>query len=96
MILYDKIYREDILAHGYRLVRNNGGQAGVDGESFAQIEEYGVDRWLGELVQAVKEKRGGEPPRDRATAPVVRQEALTDGSGYHTLPLGLRLKINAD
>ena len=55
--LYDKIYREDILAHAYRLARSNGGKPGVDGEDFAQIEAYGVERWLGERAQALKEKR---------------------------------------
>ena len=55
--LYDKIYREDILAHAYRLARHNGGKPGVDAEDFRDIEAYGVERWLGELAQALKEKR---------------------------------------
>ena len=55
--LDDKIYREDSLAHAYRLARSNGGKPGVDGEDFSDIEAYGVERWLGELAQALKEKR---------------------------------------
>jgi len=53
--LYDKIYREDILAHAYAQCRSNKGAAGVDGQDFADIEAYGVERWLGELALALRE-----------------------------------------
>ena len=53
--LYDKIFRADILAHAYALCRSNRGAPGVDGQDFADIEEYGVERWLGELALALKE-----------------------------------------
>jgi hypothetical protein len=50
--LYDKISREDILAHAYAQCRSNKGAPGVDGQDFADIEAYGVRRWLGELALA--------------------------------------------
>ena len=40
--LYDKISREDILAHAYAQCRSNKGAPGVDGQDFADIEAYGV------------------------------------------------------
>jgi RNA-directed DNA polymerase len=54
--LYDKIYREDILAHAYACCCANKGAAGVDGQDFEEVERYGVERWLGELAQALREE----------------------------------------
>jgi RNA-directed DNA polymerase len=55
-LLYDKLYREDILAFAYQCSRANGGAAGVDGQSFADIEAYGLERWLSELTQELRTK----------------------------------------
>ena len=54
--LYDKVYREDVLAFAYQCCRANGGAAGVDDQSFEDIEAYGVERWLGELAQELKSR----------------------------------------
>src|ERR1700704_3175326 len=48
-LLYDKICREDILVHAYRLARVNAGAPGVDGMTFARIEEQGLEAWLAGL-----------------------------------------------
>lgn len=55
-LLYDKIYRQDILLHAYRSCKANKGAAGVDGVDFEAIEKYGVEQWLGELAERLKKK----------------------------------------
>ena len=44
-----------MLRVAWQEVRRNGGSAGVDGERLADIESYGVERWLGELARDLKE-----------------------------------------
>ena len=67
--LYDKIYREDILAHAYAQCRSNKGAPGVDGQDFPDIEAYGVERWLGELAIALKEETYRPDPIRRVFIP---------------------------
>jgi hypothetical protein len=67
--LYDKIFREDILAHAYAQCRSNKGAPGVDGQDFPDVEEYGVQRWLGELALALKEETYRPDPIRRVYIP---------------------------
>lgn len=55
--LYDKVFREDVLQFAYLCCKSNGGAAGVDGQEFPDIESYGRERWLGELVQELRERK---------------------------------------
>jgi group II intron reverse transcriptase/maturase len=54
--LYDKVYRPDVLAYAYACCRSNDGAPGVDGQTFADIEDYGVPEWLGELAEDLRKK----------------------------------------
>jgi len=54
--LYDKVYRMDVLEYAYRCCRINEGAAGVDGQTFEDIEAYGLRRWLGELAGQLRKK----------------------------------------
>jgi RNA-directed DNA polymerase len=55
-LLYDKIYREDILRHAYALSRANAGASGTDGMTFAAIEASGLDGWLASLREELISK----------------------------------------
>ena len=54
--LYDKVYRKDVLAFAYERCKANGGAAGVDNQTFENIEAYGKERWLDELAQELKSR----------------------------------------
>lgn len=47
--LIDKVYRPDVLKYAYRLCRSKKGAAGVDGQTFEDIEAYGEERFLKEV-----------------------------------------------
>jgi RNA-directed DNA polymerase len=57
-LLYDKIYRPDILSHAYNLVKANKGAPGIDGETFDSIEERegGAEKYLEEIAGELKRK----------------------------------------
>src|SRR5450759_4847348 len=55
-LLYDKLYRKDVLEYAYRCCKANHGAPGVDSQDFADIEGYGEERWLGELEDRLHRK----------------------------------------
>jgi RNA-directed DNA polymerase len=67
--LYDKVHRGDILAFAYECCKANGGAAGVDNQTFEDIENYGVKRWLDELTQELKSRTYQPKPVRRVYIP---------------------------
>jgi len=68
-VLYDKICREDILAHAYALARSNAGAPGVDGVTFAMIEASGLEVWLAGLREDLVSKTYRPEPVRRVSIP---------------------------
>jgi RNA-directed DNA polymerase len=68
-LLYDKIYREDILAHAYDLAKANKGAPGVDGQTFAGIESQGLGKWLAELRKELRTRSYKPQPVRRVMIP---------------------------
>lgn len=80
-LLYDKVHREDVLWFAYARCKANGGAAGVDGQSFTDIEAYGVTKWLGELAKDLR----GRTYRPEA----VRRVFIPKPNSKKKRPLGI-------
>ena len=68
-VLYDKVYRKDVLVYAYQRCKANRGAAGVDNQTFEDIEQYGVERWLDELAQELKSRTYQPQPVRRVYIP---------------------------
>lgn len=79
-LLYDKVWREDILEHAYALSRSNGGAPGVDGMTFSKIESAGRKEWLSEL---------GKQLRDRTYRPQSVRRVMIPKPHGGERPLGI-------
>jgi RNA-directed DNA polymerase len=55
--LYDKVYREDVLAAAWQEVKANAGVAGVDQQTIEQIEQHGVEGFVAELASDLRTGR---------------------------------------
>jgi RNA-directed DNA polymerase len=68
-LLYDKVWRQDILEHAYELARENDGAPGVDGVTFAAIEAAGQEEWLSGIGKALRERTYRPDPVRRVMIP---------------------------
>ena len=80
-LLYDKVYRADILAHAYALAKQNGGAPGVDGVTFEDIEAAGLERWLAAVQEALRTETYRAQP--------VRRVLIPKPGGTGERPLGI-------
>src|ERR687892_967877 len=74
--LYDKVSRRDVLERAWELVRANKGAAGIDRQTIADVEQYGVSRLLDELAADLRDGRWRPLP----AAPGVDTEARAGGA----------------
>jgi len=86
-LLYDKVYREDILLHAYRVSRAARGAPGVDGVTFEDIGAAGVEEWLAGLRRALQDKT--YRPVRRVLIPKPGREAAIDFT--HATDLGVTI-----
>jgi RNA-directed DNA polymerase len=68
-LLYDKVWRPDILEHAYMEARANAGAPGVDGVTFAAIELAGLEEWLSGIGKALRERTYRPDPVRRVMIP---------------------------
>src|SRR6266566_1826336 len=68
-LLYDKIHREDVLAHAYELAKANKGAPGVDEQTFEQIESQGLMEWLDGIGKELRAKTYKPQPVRRVMIP---------------------------
>src|SRR5918996_1331056 len=74
--LYDKVSRRDVLERAWGLVRANKGAAGIDRQTIADVEQYGVSRLLDELAADLRDGRWRPLPARRVLIPKPGREEL--------------------
>lgn len=68
-VLYDKVRLLHFLREAYSRVKSNGGSAGVDGVTFSDIEEYGIEKYLSEISESLKKQSYKVSPVKRVYIP---------------------------
>src|ERR1700730_2251843 len=79
-LLYDKMWRGDILLHAYELAKANKGAPGVDGQSFDHIESEGRENWLRGISNDL---------RDKTYEPQAVRRVMIPKHGGGERPLGI-------
>ena len=78
--LFDRIYRSDVLEEAWRRVRRSRGAAGVDAQTLKDIEESGVEQFLGNIQATLSAGQYRPSP--------VRRRYIPKGDGKQR-PLGI-------
>ena len=68
-VLYDKVYRPDVLMRAWQQVRANKGAAGLDKQTIEDVEGYGTQRMLSEIREALQRKAYRPAPVRRVYIP---------------------------
>jgi RNA-directed DNA polymerase len=76
-VLYDKVHRRDVLERAWELVRANRGAAGIDKQTIADVEEYGIATLLDGLAADLKRRRVATAPAPQGVHPEARQADTT-------------------
>jgi RNA-directed DNA polymerase len=79
-LLYDKMYRADVLLRAWILAKANNGCPGVDGQSFEDIESAGTMEWLNGL---------GKDLREKTYRPLPVRRVMIEKEGGGERPLGI-------
>ena len=78
--IYDKVYEEDVLKEAWKRVKANKGAGGIDEMSIADVESYGIEKFLAEIRDVLINKSYKAPPVKRVLI------AMADGKQR---PLGI-------
>jgi RNA-directed DNA polymerase len=79
-VLHDKIHRKDVLSEAWKRVKANGGAGGIDHISIADVEKYGVEKFLQEIQKELIDGKYRPTP--------VRRTFIPKGNGEKR-PLGI-------
>jgi len=91
--LDDKVYRKDALAFAYACSRANGGSAGMDGQTFEDIEAYRRQKWLGELADELKEKRYVPQAVRAVLEPIFETDLQPEQHAYRAVDAHTRKRL---
>lgn len=80
-VLSDTVYRRAVLVEAWRRVRRNRGSAGVDQQTIAEVEAYGVDRLWDEREAELRERRYRPLPVRRVYIPKPGKPGQRRGLG---------------
>lgn len=79
-VLYDKIFQPHILEEAYKRSKAKNGSAGIDKQSFKDVEEYGREKFLTEISEEL---------RKRTYKPQAVKRKWIDKEGGGQRPLGI-------